>query len=159
MRASNPVRLTAVGLAVLLIAGPLAPPGHAQTPNDAQGPVRGISVFPEAETKGVATAEVPPLSEPAHDAKAVMARLATFPQRLAWCVLGEVLGFFVGSVVRVPVWAATAGDRVGSSEGLDRLGTTIVEYGCGDSLIVTAEDLKRWQSRGQQPTEPMLQPR
>lgn len=153
-RASHTCRLTAVGLAALLIAGPLALPSHAQEP------VRGISLFPGPETRGVVPkAEVPPLPESAYVAAAFLASLATFPHRVTWCLLGEGLGFFVGSVLRVPVWIATAGDRLGSSEGLDRLGTAMVETGCGDSLVVTSGDLKRWQPQEERATAPNLQTR
>ena len=145
-RASNAVSLGAVGLAALLLTGPLALPSYGQEP------VRGISLFPGPETEGVVPkAEVPPLPESAYVAAALLASLVTLPQLEAWCVASEILGFFVGSVLRVAVWTATFGDQVGSSEGLDRLGRAVVENGCGYSLIVTVEDLKKGQPPEERP--------
>ena len=53
-----------------------------------------------------------------------------FPAREILCGVGEVVGFFALAVFRLPVWALTLGDRFGSSEPLDRFGTSIIETAC-----------------------------
>ena len=142
MRASHPTSLTSLGLAALLIAGPLAAPSHGQEA------VRGISLFPGTETPGVIpqTEPAPTLPEPVYEAGAFIATLTALPFRLAWCTVGDMVGFAVGTVLRLPVWTATAGERLASGEGLDSVGRAVVETTCPDSLVVTPTDLKQWQS-------------
>jgi len=153
-RAPKAGNVAAAGLAALLLAGPLALASHAQEP------IRSISLFPGPGTEGVSPrAEIPPLPEPAYVAAAAAASLATVPHRMASCLASDVVGFFFGSVLRTFVWVATIGDQVGSGEGFERVGEAIVENGCGNSLIVTAEDLKRWQPQGERPAAPILQAR
>lgn len=131
-------RGVAVGLAVLLVMAVLARPGSAQEP------IRGLSPFPGPETQAVIpAAETAPLTEPTYVTAAVMATLVSLPHRMGWCLLGDGLGFLVGGVLRVPVTAATAGDRFGAGAELERVGAEMVEGGCGDSLLVTPQDLKR----------------
>ena len=136
-RVMNGAWLAAVGLVALLLTGP---PAHAQEP------VRGISVFPEAETRGVVpnTTILEPL-ELSSVVEAVLANVFVFPARTAKCLSGDILGFFVGSVFRVPVWPATLGDRMGIGEGLDRLGRTIAGKACSGSLFISPEDIKRME--------------
>lgn len=137
-RASNAASLAAGGLAALLLSGPLALPSHAQEP------IRGIALFPGPETAGVVPkTEVSPQPESFYVAGAAMASVTVFAPWEGGCLVGEFLGFVVGSVLRVPVWAATLGDQLGSSEGLDRLGRFVVEKACVDSFVVTTADLKR----------------
>ena len=134
-RVMNGACLAACGLVALLLTGP---PAHAQEP------IRGISVFPEAETTGVipnTTISEPP--EFSYVVDAVLAKGFMFPAMTVKCLSGDILGFFVGSVFRVPVWTATLGDRTGIGERLDRLGTTIVEKACSESLFMSPGDLER----------------
>jgi len=134
-RVMNGACLAAGGLVALLLAGP---PAHAQEP------IRGISVFPEAETKGVIpSTTIPEPLEFSYVAEALLANIFVFPAMAVKCLSGDILGFFVGSVFRVPVWTATLGDRTGISERLDRLGTTIAGKACSGSLFVSPGDLKR----------------
>jgi len=134
-RVMNGACLAAGGLVALLLAGP---PAHAQEP------IRGISVFPEAETKGVIpSTTIPEPLEFSYVAEALLANIFVFPAMAVKCLSGDILGFFVGSVVRVPVLAATLGNPTGISEGLDRLGMTIVGKACSGSLFVSPGDLKR----------------
>lgn len=127
--------LAAGSLVALLLTGP---PAHAQEP------IRGISVFPEAETKGVIPdTSIPEPLEFSYVVEAALANFFMFPVMTAKCLSGDVAGFFVGTVFRLPVWTATLGDRTGIGEGLDRLGTTIVGEACSGSLYMSPEDLKR----------------
>ncbi len=131
-------RLVAVGLAGLLGTGVLT------TPISAQEPIRGLSPFPGPETQGVVPKdEIAPLTESAYTAAAVMATIVALPHRMGWCLLSDGLGFVVGAVLRVPVTVVTAGDRFGAGERLEGVGAAMVEGGCGDSLLVTPQDLKR----------------
>jgi len=135
--------MAAGGLVALLLVG---------TPAHAQEPIRGISVFPEGETKGaIPETTIPAPPELSYVVGAVVANMFTFPLMTARCLSGDVLGFLVGSVVRVPVWAATLGDRTGIGEGLDRVGTTIVEKTCSGSLFMSPEVFKRAE-RSPEPT-------
>lgn len=134
-RVMNGACLAAGGLVALLLTGL---PAHAQEP------IRGISVFPEAETRGVIpNTTIPEPLEFSYVAEAVLANVFVFPAMTVKCLSGDILGFFVGSVVRVPVLAATLGNPTGISEGLDRLGTTIVGKACSGSLFVSPGDPKR----------------
>jgi len=127
-RVMNGAYLAAGALVALLLTGTLA---HAQHP------VRGISVFPEAETEGVIPSTIiPEPPEFSYVVGAVIANTFMFPAMTATCVSGDILGFFVGSLFRVPVSAATLGDRAGVGEGLDRLGTTIAWNACSVPVLV-----------------------
>ncbi len=75
-------------------------------------------------------------------AAAVVATGFNIPVRHAICGVGEVVGFFAGSVLRLPVWALTLGDRLGSSEPLDRFGASVIEKACDGPLILAADQLK-----------------
>lgn len=131
----NGACLAACGLVALVLIGS---PAHAQEP------IRGISVFPEAETTGVipktTTSEPPELS---YVVEAVLANVFRSSAMRVTCLSGDILGFFVGSVFRVPVWTATLGDRTGIGKGLDRLGTTIVEKACSEFRFMSPGDLER----------------
>ncbi|OGL20392.1 MAG: hypothetical protein A3F92_10975 [Candidatus Rokubacteria bacterium RIFCSPLOWO2_12_FULL_71_22] len=75
---------------------------------------------------------------------AVVATVATLPHRAVSCVIGDVIGFFVGSALRVPLAPAAAAGLRGS-EGLDRLGQNVVQVACTDDLVVTAEHFREWR--------------
>ena len=85
-------------------------------------------------------------AEPAPDALySVMAAVATgvtFPAREVVCGVGEIVGFFTLAVLRLPVWAVTLGDRYGSSEPLNRVGTAIVEKACEGPWVITEQQVK-----------------
>jgi hypothetical protein len=83
-----------------------------------------------------------PAPDALYDVAAVVATGVNIPVRQAICGVGEVLGFFVGSVARLPVWALTLGDRLGSSEPLSRAGTSIVEKACDAPWIVTGDEMR-----------------
>ncbi len=118
-----------MNLAAFVLTALLVLPSHAQET------ARGISLFPGPHSEAVvpnAEAPVPPRS--GHISLDLIGRFAGFTRQEAECVVGDVLGFFVGSVLRATVWAATIGDRVGSSEPLDRLGLDIVAAACWGPL-------------------------
>jgi len=141
-RDMNGARLAAGALVALLLTGTAA---HAQEA------IRGISVFPEAETKGVIpNTTIPAPLEFSSVAQAVLVNVFVVPAMTAKCLSGDVLGFFVGSVLRGPVLAATFGNPTGISEGLDRLGTTLVGKACSGSLFVSPRDLKRAEPSSEQ---------
>lgn len=83
-----------------------------------------------------------PAPDSFYAASAVVATGLNIPRQQAICGVGEILGFLVGSVMRLPVWALTLGDRLGSSEALDTLGTSIVEKACDGPWILTADQMK-----------------
>lgn len=135
--ASSHKNLVVIGLAALLVTGPLVLPSHGQS-------IRGISLFPEPETNGIVpTHQALPQPEAAYFVGAIGASLVTFPYREALCAGTEGLGFVVGSVIRTVVWIGTAGDQIGSGEWFNRTGHAIVEIGCGDTVFITPEDLKQ----------------
>jgi len=75
---------------------------------------------------------------------AVGATGLNFLARHAMCGVGDVLGFFTGSVLRAPLWILTLGDRLASTEALDRVGNSIIETACDGPLAVTPEQVKTW---------------
>jgi hypothetical protein len=76
-------------------------------------------------------------------AGAVVATGVNIPLQTGVCGIGDVLGFFVGVVARLPVWALSLGDRVGTSEPLDRFGATVVENACDNPRLIAPEQVRR----------------
>jgi len=85
--------------------------------------------------------ELPALSERAVAAGTAVATVLTLPHRAVACFVGDVVGFFAGSVARVPLSPATAAGFL-SAESFDRAGRTFVEIGCADSLVVTEDHFR-----------------
>ena len=90
------------------------------------------------------SAVVAPAPDPAFAILAVGATGINVPVRLAICGVGDVLGFFMGSVLRLPLWILTLGDYLASTEALDRAGNSIIETACEGSLVVTPEQVREW---------------
>jgi len=112
----------------------------------AAGSAQPLPVPPSPRPEPSAATEPAPAVAPAPDSLySVMAVVGTglsFPVREVVCGVGEVVGFFTLAVFRLPVWALTLGDRFGSSEPLDRLGTSIIESACGGSWFFTGQQVK-----------------
>ena len=94
------------------------------------------SSWPAPSTAAEPAPAIAPAPDPLYSAMAVVGTGLGFPAREILCGVGEVVGFFALAVFRLPVWALTLGDRFGSSEPLDRFGTSIIETACeGPSAI------------------------
>jgi len=85
---------------------------------------------------------VSPASDEFYAGAAVVATGLSFPVHVVMCGLGNIAGFFTLAVIRLPVWAATLGDRYGSSEPLSRVGNSIIDRACNQPRSVTGEQMK-----------------
>jgi|SRR5215831_17856992 len=85
---------------------------------------------------------VPPASDEFYAGAAVVATGLGYPAHVVMCGLGNIAGFFTLAVIRLPVWAATLGDRYGSSEPLSRIGNSIIDRACNQPWSVTGEQMK-----------------
>ena len=130
-------RWVRASVATLLLSGFVPPSASAQT-------------LPAAGSPGqTSPAPVEPVVPAAPDAVysggAVVATGFNIFAREVRCGVGEILGFFTLSLIRLPVWAVTLGDRIGSSEPLDRLGNSIIEKACEGPWIITTEQIRQGQ--------------
>ena len=117
---------------LLLSLLPLLVAGVAPSATWAQGRAKGLSLFPDGQK------DIAPVSNAPYLAVAAAATLFTE----GTCIVGDVLGFSVGSVLRWPVWALTLGDTIGSSEGFDRAGNAILEVACDAPWVFNPEYIK-----------------
>ena len=123
-----------VSVAILLLSGFMPPAATGQTPS---GAASARQTFSTPAEPGAA-----PAPDAVYAGAAVVATGANIAVRELLCSVGNIVGFFTLAVIRLPVWAVTLGDRVGSSEPLDRLGNAIVEKACEGPWIVTTEQVK-----------------
>ena len=126
-----------VSLLMLVLTGVLPPAGLAQPLPTPASPLQGSQPAPVEPAPVMA-----PVPDSFYPVAAVVATGLNIAAREVMCGVGEVLGFFTLAVIRLPVWALTLGDRFGSSEGLDRLGTSIIENACDGPWIVTPDQMK-----------------
>ena len=109
-----------------------------------------LPVSPPRDT----SASAEPAPDSLYSAMAVVATGLNFPAREVVCGVGEIVGFFTLAVLRLPVWAVTLGDRFGSSESLDRAGTSIVEKACEGPWVFTGQQVKEMANPRERATRP-----
>jgi hypothetical protein len=122
-------------VAMLLLSGFVPPAASGQA-------VPAAASSPREAPAAPAPPAIPPAEEAVYTGAAVVASGANIAAREVLCGVGEIVGFFTLAVIRLPVWAATMGDRFGSSKPLDRLGNSIIEKACEGPWIVTPEQIK-----------------
>jgi hypothetical protein len=129
------MRRMAVSLVFVLLTALVPEIGRAQPVAPAAEPPRP-SAAPAPESS------VPPASDEFYSGAAVAATALSYPVHIVMCGLGNIAGFFTLAVIRLPVWAATLGDRYGSSEPLTQIGNSIIDRACNQPWAVTGEQMK-----------------
>ena len=99
----------------------------------------GLSLFEQSEkTEEIEKAEAPPESDAPYYVRTAVATVLTE----GTCILGDLLGFSIGAVLRWPFWVVTLGDTFASTEDFDLAGNAILELACDAPWVLNVEYFK-----------------